>query len=107
MATRSWSVVRAVTLRVSQWMISERAIHAPVVAIGNARNNPVVASVLRRRPIEVPPNVRTPIVFSLYDSGDGPWTIAIAADEPEVAASIGFEIAAKVNSACAVLDAAQ
>jgi hypothetical protein len=105
LATRSWSVVRAVTLRVSEWMLSERAIHAPAVAIGSADDNPVVASVLRRRPVEIPPNVRTPIVLSFHDDGEGPWTIAIAAEEPEVAARAGFAMASKVSASYAVVDA--
>lgn len=107
MAERAWSAIGAVTLRVSQWMISERAVHAPVIAVGNAQENPIVASVLRRRPVEVPPNLSAAVVLSFYDGGDGPWTLAVAADDPEQAARVGVEIAAQVQGPCAVLDAAQ
>lgn len=100
----SWRALAAPVLRQSEWYARAGSATSPAIALGNPDDNPLVATVLKRRAMHLPPE-EDATLLALLPPGEGQegWCIAVAARRAELAATTTLEVAARLTCSYAIL----
>ncbi len=101
-----WRALDVPVIRHGDWCESESS--TPTIAFGEPSDNPLVAAVLERRGLQVPQSrEQTLLALSAVKSIPCPWTLAISARDPEVAAAVSLEVSVRLTCTFAVLEGEQ
>jgi hypothetical protein len=107
-ARDSWRSLAAPILRHSRWRALAESATSPAIALGHPDSNPIVATVLETRSMQVPPEDDAILLALLPPSnGHERWYIAVVARRAELAASVTLEFAVRLTCSYAILRSEQ